>query len=123
MDDDRLINRDLIWAPDTNWVTDAQMEAIRTRDNNAIRPIPSKTVLGHEHLMADADRSALIAETDRRGARLDDVLHIHRPEEAVYRPTGETYQYCWECSDDGGDGSRGHIMWPCDTAKAAKGIK
>lgn len=65
MDDDRLINQDLIWAPGTDHITASQMDAIRTRDANAIRPIPSQTVLGHEHLMADADRTALIAEVDR----------------------------------------------------------
>ena len=65
MDDERIINRDLIWAPGTGHITDAQMNAIRTRHNYAIRPIPSKTALGYDHLMADADRSALLAENDR----------------------------------------------------------
>ena len=123
MNEERLINRDLIWAPGTDQITDAQMNAIRTRDANAIRPIPSQTALGYDHLMADADRGALIGEVDRLNDRLVAVLHVHRPESAVHRPTGRTYQYCWECSDDGGDGSRGHIEWPCDTAKAAQGTR
>lgn len=63
--EERLINRDLLWAPGTDNLTRAQMNAIRTRDASAARPIPSKTALGYDHLMADADRSALIAEVDR----------------------------------------------------------
>jgi len=70
MDEDRLINRDLIWAPGTDDLTSTQMDAIRMRDANAIRPIPSKTALGYDHLMADADRRALIAEVDRLEAKL-----------------------------------------------------
>lgn len=62
---ERLINRDLLWAPGTDKLTRAQMDAIRTRDASAARPIPSGTALGYDHLMADADRSALIAEIDR----------------------------------------------------------
>lgn len=123
MDDDRLINRDLIWAPGTDHITGAQMDAIRTRDANAIRPIPSQTVLGHEHLMADADRAALIAEVDRLGTNIAAVLKVHRPMEGYNRLHGYAYKWCWECSDDGGDGSRGHIMWPCNTVKSAQGIK
>ena len=65
MQDDRLTDKDLIWAPGTDHITQAQMDAMITRDANAIRPIPSRTVLGHEHLMADADRAALIAEVNR----------------------------------------------------------
>lgn len=64
-EEERLINRDLIWAPGTDGITRAEMDAIRTRDAHAIRPIPSRTALGYDHLMADADRSALIAEVDR----------------------------------------------------------
>lgn len=70
MDGEQLINRDLLWAPGIDRMTDAQLEAARTRDANAIRPIPSRTALGHDHLMADADRSALIAEVDRLRADL-----------------------------------------------------
>jgi len=64
-EEERLINRDLLWAPGTDKLTRAQMDAIRTRDASAARPIPSRTALGYDHLMADADRSALIAEVDR----------------------------------------------------------
>lgn len=122
MGDERLINRDLIWAPGTDHLTEAQKEAIRTRHANAIRPIPSQTVLGYEHLLADADRGALIAETDRLEVNLVAVLEVHKAMEGYNRLHGYAYQWCWECSDDGGDGSRGHIMWPCDTAKAAMGV-
>lgn len=73
MDEERLINRDLLWAPGTDDLTRAQMDAIRTRDANAIRPIPSRTALGYDHLMADADRSALIAEVDRLRKALVDT--------------------------------------------------
>lgn len=65
MGDTRLINRYLIWAPGTDELTEAQMDAIRNRHEGAIRPIPSRTALGYDHLMADADRGALIAEVDR----------------------------------------------------------
>lgn len=119
MDKERLINRDLIWAPGTGHITRPQMDAIRTRHNYAIRPIPSKTALGYEHLMADADRAALIAEVDRLNGYRDAVLEVHRPVEAYSRFPRRVYHFCWECSDDGGDGSRGHIEWPCNTAKAA----
>ncbi len=64
-DEDRLIHKDLIWAATEEEVTPTQLEAMRTRHLNAIRPIPSATVLGHEHLMADADRGALLAEVGR----------------------------------------------------------
>lgn len=64
-EEERLINRDLLWAPGTDHLARAQMDAIRTRDASAARPIPSRTALGYDHLMADADRSALIAEVDR----------------------------------------------------------
>lgn len=66
----RLINRDLLWAPGTEELTEAQLNAIRTRHNYAIRPIPSKTALGYDHLMADADRGALLGELDRTRAKL-----------------------------------------------------
>jgi hypothetical protein len=96
-------------------------EGYPTEQLRSRRPIPSQTALNYDHLMADADRAALIAEVDRLDGRLVAVLDIHRPETAVSRSTGKTYQYCVECSDDSGDGSRGHFMWPCDTAKAALG--
>jgi len=65
MDNERLIDRNLLWAPGTDHITEAQLSAIRTRHNYAIRPIPSQTALGYDHLMADADRGALLAEVDR----------------------------------------------------------
>lgn len=65
VNDERLFNPDLRWAPDTNELTDAQIRAMLTRHANAIRPIPSRTALGFEHLMADADRGALLAEVVR----------------------------------------------------------
>jgi hypothetical protein len=64
-EEEHLINRDLIWAPGADDLTRTQMDAIRMRDANAIRPIPSRTALGYDHLMADADRRALIAHVDR----------------------------------------------------------
>jgi hypothetical protein len=118
-DDTRLINPDLLWAPDTDHLTASQLEAIRTRHANADRPIPSGTAMGYDHLMADADRGALLAERDRLAASNVAVLKIHRPVEEQDRRTKEIYYYCWECSDNGGDGSRGHYLWPCDTATAA----
>jgi hypothetical protein len=69
-DDERLFNPDLRWAPDTDHITDAQMNAIRTRHASAARPIPSRTALGYDHLMADADRGALLAEVDRLRAQI-----------------------------------------------------
>lgn len=69
-DGERLINKDLLWAPGTDRLTNGQLEASRTRHENAIRPIPSRTALGYDHLMADADRGALIAEVDRLRAEL-----------------------------------------------------
>jgi hypothetical protein len=87
MDDDRLINRDLIWAPGTDELTSAQMDAIRMRDNYAARPIPSKTALGYDHLMADADRSALLAENDRLHEKLAAT------QEFAERCTAERDQY------------------------------
>lgn len=64
-DDDYLGEKDLVHHPGTGEMTAAQLAAIHTRHANAIRPIPSATVLGHEHLMADADRGALLAELNR----------------------------------------------------------
>lgn len=73
-EDDRLTDKDLIWHPGTGPMTSAHLAAMHTRHANAIRPIPSGTVLGHEHLMADADRGALLAELNRateEAARLE----------------------------------------------------
>lgn len=63
--DERVLNRDLLWAPGTDAITESQMSAIRTRHSSAAQPIPSKTALGYDHLMAHADRAALLAEVDR----------------------------------------------------------
>lgn len=65
MDDERLFNPDLRWAPTTDELTDAQIRAMLNRHANAIRPIPAKTALGYDHLMADTDRGALLAEVVR----------------------------------------------------------
>jgi hypothetical protein len=65
MTDDSLVDKDLIWHPGDGEISAAQMNAIRTRHANAIRPIPHRTAIGHEHFMADADRGALLAELDR----------------------------------------------------------
>lgn len=119
MDEERLVNLDLMWATSTEGVSDTQLMAMRTRHNYAIRPIPSKTALGHEHLMADADRGALLAEVDRLREQRRAVLEVHQPREAYSTFERRTYLWCVECSDDGGDGSRGHIEWPCTTAKAS----
>lgn len=77
MDDERLINPDLIWAPGTDELTRAQLNAIRNRHAGAIRPIPSRTALGYDHLMADADRAALIAEVERLWAERDNSNTDH----------------------------------------------
>lgn len=84
-----------------------------------IRPIPSQTVLGYEHLMADTDRGALLAEVDRLRAQRHAVLAVHHPIEAYSTFSRSVYLYCQECSDSGFDGDRGHVEWPCATAKAA----
>lgn len=81
MDNERLVNRDLIWAPGADKITAAQMNAIRTRDTTAIRPIPSRTALGYDHLMADADRTALLAEVDRLNNALAAAQQFHHPHE------------------------------------------
>jgi hypothetical protein len=70
MEEKRLIHPDLLWGPSLDGIPGPQMEAIRTRHVNAIRPIPSRTALGFDHLMADADRGALLAELDRTRAEL-----------------------------------------------------
>jgi hypothetical protein len=74
--DERLFNPDLRWAPDTDHITDAQMNAIRTRHASAAQPIPSRTALGYDHLMAHADRGALLAEVDRLRAALGKRLPV-----------------------------------------------
>lgn len=71
-EDDRLTDKDLIWHPGTGPMTSAHLAAMHTRHANAVRPIPSGTVLGHEHLMADADRGALLAELERMREARDD---------------------------------------------------
>jgi hypothetical protein len=63
------------------------MNAIRARHHYAIRPIPSKTALGHEHLMADADRGALLAEVDRLEALIR-ALEAFLPEGLEIDDTG-----------------------------------
>lgn len=65
MTEEKLFNPDLRWHPGTGEMTAAQLAAIHTRHGNAIRPIPSATALGYDHLMADADRGALLAELNR----------------------------------------------------------
>jgi hypothetical protein len=67
---DSLVDKDLLWHPGTGDISPAQMDAIRTRHANAIRPIPHRTAMGHEHFMADADRGALLAELDRLQAQV-----------------------------------------------------
>lgn len=64
-EDKYLGNKSLIWHPGTGEMTAAQLAAIHTRHASAIRPIPSTTALGYDHLMADADRGALLAELNR----------------------------------------------------------
>lgn len=73
MTDDSLVDKDLIWHPGDGKISAAQMNAIRTRHANAIRPIPHRTAMGHEHFMADADRGALLAELDRLHAVPDET--------------------------------------------------
>lgn len=81
MDDERLINPDLLWAPGTDQLTKEQFTAICNRHANAIRPIPSRTALGYEHLMADADRGALIAEVERLWSERD----THQQQQEAFR--------------------------------------
>ncbi len=68
---ERMTNAALRWAPGTDDLSDAQLSAIRERHKSAIRPIPSRTAIGYDHLMADADRGALLAEVERLRARLE----------------------------------------------------
>jgi hypothetical protein len=83
--DERVLNRDLLWAPGTDAITESQMSAIRTRHSSAAQPIPSKTALGYDHIMAHADRAALLAEVDRlraenaaQAAKLEAVRKIQQ---------------------------------------------
>lgn len=69
----KRVHRDLVHHPGTRPLTNVDLEAMRTRHANAIRPIPSGTVMGHEHLMADADRGSLLAEV----RRLEDEIKVH----------------------------------------------
>lgn len=67
-EDDRLVEKDLIWHPGERPPTKDQMSAIRNRHHYAIQPIPAGTALGHDHLMAHADRGTLLREVDRLSA-------------------------------------------------------
>lgn len=60
-----LGEKDLVHHPQgRRAMTAADLAAMHTRHANAL-PIPSGTVLGHEHLMAHADRGTLLAELNR----------------------------------------------------------
>lgn len=75
--DRRLVDKNLIWSATAEGISDTQLQAMRMRDANAIRPIPSRTAMGYDHLMADADRTALLAEVDRLREALDELqLHL-----------------------------------------------
>lgn len=64
-----LGEKDLVHHPQgRRAMTAADLAAMHTRHANAL-PIPSGTVLGHEHLMAHADRGTLLAELNREMER------------------------------------------------------
>lgn len=61
-----LGEKDLVHHPQgRRAMTAADLAAMHTRHANAL-PIPSGTLLGHEHLMAHADRGTLLAELNRQ---------------------------------------------------------
>jgi hypothetical protein len=82
--EEKLFNPDLRWHPGTGPVTSAHLEAMRTRHANAIRPIPSATALGYDHLMADADRGALLAEVERLRAEREKIVPWVRDQLEMY---------------------------------------
>lgn len=115
MTEEKLFNPDLRWHPGTGEMTPAQLAAIHTRHAGAIRPIPSATALGHEHLMADADRGALLAELNRTmeeayrlRAIVEAVKALHRPDDEAFLAT-QGWAYCLTCVDE---------SHPCETRRA-----
>lgn len=72
--DRHLGEKDLVHHPQGRRpMTAADLAAMHTRHANAIVPIPSATALGHEHLMAHADRGTLLAELNREMERVSDL--------------------------------------------------
>ena len=68
-----LGEKDLVHHPQgRRAMTAADLAAMHTRHANAL-PIPSGTVLGHEHLMPHPDRVTLLAELNRQMERVFDL--------------------------------------------------
>lgn len=133
-EDKYLGNKSLIWHPGTGEMTAAQLAAIHTRHASAIRPIPSATALGYDHLMADADRGALLAELNRameEAARLQAILEELKEhhyavlntelESAQDITTGQWIQpveICGTCHVfQGTYDPCARYMWPCPEAR------
>lgn len=60
--------------------------------------------------------AAIRKERNELAARVEAGRAVHAP----FDYEGE--QFCQECSDGGGDGSRGFIRWPCATETALNPI-
>lgn len=96
---EELMRKELRYHPGANKLSPAQLAAMHNRHHNAIQPIPSKTALGYEHLMAHEDRGALLAEVNRLNERL--YGHEEAVKDAVRTTAAEVVRMLAGWGDDG----------------------
>lgn len=85
---------------------------------NAVAPVVNAIM---RELTADSDKRAreATARVEAAEAKIAAVRDLHKTVEIQDR--GHIFRVCEECSDLGGDGSRGAVMTPCPTIAALDG--
>lgn len=91
-------------------LSEAELERYGDLIDTVPGPGPALSWTAEARLLAEAQRAR--ARVGVLEGQLATAREIHKPFE--YR--GD--RFCCDCSDLGGDGSRGGIEWPCDTAQA-----